>query len=660
MDSGSEFESSTLHGRSLSWKNGKGSPHSPHCREKKYMNSSTRRRSSFASIGSDSPKQRIGKSCRKIGRRETRSAVEGLQIDTSMVTQDNGDATCSEGFPNFCDIGSEVLRVGSENQAENLLLEGPGHGKCTRTSSTTNRAVRSKEKAQREWEEKFIENNSSTPDSCEPGNHSDVTEERDEIKAPAPLSPAGTISSQGQEANSKTGDVCFTKESSKSHSNGFQPPPCVDVGCLHDKKCSSHSGGFQPLPHVDTGSLQDKKSSGMLPSESTASDFAFPIVKGKQILGYSESCSPPSHSFHHHLHSQGNQAAHGISSSSHAGSSSLNGEEKQKELMLMPHDTSDKLGLVLEALQKAKLSLNHQLNPALQKAKLTLNHQLNQLPLIEGGSIGKAIEPSVPPMRTGDRVEVPVGYAGLFRVPTDFQFEETTRTNYLGSGSGLSLTGYHPDTAFALTAGDRFITRPFMESKPVVSTDNHQFLNIPSSQYMESRSRVSTFKPFFEPRLDAVVPSSSGYGSLDPNLDTSVLSSRRFSNTTYPFYPDLMPRMPSSGGISRPSGGTGMPPVDRFSFYGDHNKPNMETGIRPPNRFSFYDDQNMNLETGMPLTSHFSFYDGQNKLNLETGIPLANRSSFAADHDKPNLGSGIPPANHFPFYDDHIKPNMYR
>uniref|UniRef100_A0A5B6ZW33 Uncharacterized protein n=1 Tax=Davidia involucrata TaxID=16924 RepID=A0A5B6ZW33_DAVIN len=649
--SGSELESSTLRGRSLSWKNGKGFPHS---REKKYMNSSTRRRSSFASIGSASPK-RVGKSCRQIGRRETRSAVEELQIDTSMHTpQDNGDSTCSEGFPNCSDIGSEVLRVGSENQAENLLLEGPGSEGLESQRDVTSAGIylnengcdkdmesalehqaqligkyEAEERAQREWEEKFGENNSSTPDSCEPGNHSDVTEERDEIKAPAPPSPAGTISSQDQEAKSKMGDVCFTKESSKSHPNGFQPPPSVDMGCLQDKKYSSHPSGFQPPPNVDTGSLQDKKCSSMLASESTASEFAFPIAKGNQIKECSESCSPPPpHSSHHNLLSQGslgNQAASDISSS-HAGSSSRNGEEKQRELMLMPHDTSDKLGSVLEALQKAKLSLNH---------------KLNQLPLIEGGSVGKAIEASVPAIRVGDRVEVPVGCAGLFRVPSDFQFE-ATRANFLGSGSRLSLTNYYPDTAFAPTAGERFITSPFMESKPSVSTDN-QFLNIPSSQYMESRSRVSTGKPFFEPRLDVGVPSSSGYISLDPNLDTGVLSSRRFANPTYPFYPDLMPRMPYSGGLSRPfsTGETGMPPADRFSFYDDHTKPNTETGIRPVNRFSFYGDHNkLNLETGMrPVNHGFSFYD---------------------DHNKPNLESGIPPANHFPFYDDHNKPNMYR
>ena len=67
--SGSELESSPLPGRSLSWKSGKDSPHAY---EKKYVDSSTRRRSTFASGTSASLKLRVGKSCRQIERRDTK------------------------------------------------------------------------------------------------------------------------------------------------------------------------------------------------------------------------------------------------------------------------------------------------------------------------------------------------------------------------------------------------------------------------------------------------------------------------------------------------------------------------------------------------------------------------------------------------------------
>lgn len=68
--SGSEREFSPSAGRRLSWKSSKESSHSL---EKGYLDSSTRRRRSFTSTGSSSPKQIPGKSCRQIRRRETRS-----------------------------------------------------------------------------------------------------------------------------------------------------------------------------------------------------------------------------------------------------------------------------------------------------------------------------------------------------------------------------------------------------------------------------------------------------------------------------------------------------------------------------------------------------------------------------------------------------------
>lgn len=66
--SGSEFESSSVNGRSLSWKSSKNS--SSRFLDKKYMDASRRRRNSFTSTGS-SPR-RVGKSCRQIRYKEHR------------------------------------------------------------------------------------------------------------------------------------------------------------------------------------------------------------------------------------------------------------------------------------------------------------------------------------------------------------------------------------------------------------------------------------------------------------------------------------------------------------------------------------------------------------------------------------------------------------
>ncbi|XP_059665983.1 uncharacterized protein LOC132311864 [Cornus florida] len=671
--SGSELESVSLSGRSLSWKSGKDSPHS---REKKYMNSSNRRRRSSASIGFESPKQRVGKSCRRIRSRETRSADGDLRTDTGMLTpQANGVATCSEGFPNCSDTGSEFLRVESENQGEQVLLEGPlsgglenqrdvtdadnyinGHGsekdmeRALEHQAELIERYEAEEKAQREWEEKFRENNSSTPDSCDPGNNSDITEERDEIKAPAPPYPALTISSEDQEGKSKMGDALFTKESSESHINGFQPPPHVDMGCLQDKKCSS-----------------------VVASESPASDFAFPMATGSHIQECSPSNGhPASGSSHQHLPSQGslgNPSADMISSS-HEGSSFFNKEGRQNELALMPRDTSNKLGSVLEALQQAKLSLKH---------------NLNRFPLIEGGSVGKAIEPSVPAMRTGDRVEVPIGCAGLFRVPTDSQFEGNTRANFLHSGSRLSLTNYYPDTGYG---DDRFMASPYLNSRPSVPSD--QFLAISSSPYTEMRSAVPSNKPFFEPHRDGYaddrfmaspyldsrpsVPSddqflavsSSPYTEMrstvpsnkpffEPHLDLSVPSSSRFMAS--PYF-ESRPSVPIDNRfLTMPSGPyteTRSTLHSRKPFF----EPCLDVSVPSSSRYTYLDP---NLDMGR-LSSKRYTYPTYPSYPLHTDlmprVPLPSNGALS----KPlsNGETGMPLANNFSLHDNHVRPNMYR
>ncbi|KAL5581453.1 hypothetical protein UlMin_013895 [Ulmus minor] len=87
------------------------------------------------------------------------------------------------------------------------------------------------EKAQREWEEKFRENINNTPvcfirnfilDPCDPGNHFDVTEERDEVKAQT-LYSNGVHILESEEPKSKEVDVSSSKEP-KPQANGFLPP----------------------------------------------------------------------------------------------------------------------------------------------------------------------------------------------------------------------------------------------------------------------------------------------------------------------------------------------------------------------------------------------------------------------------------------------------
>ena len=67
---GSDIDTSPVLGGSLSWKGRKDSPRT----REKYKKISVRSRSSFASIGSSSPKHQLRRSCRQIKRRDARYA----------------------------------------------------------------------------------------------------------------------------------------------------------------------------------------------------------------------------------------------------------------------------------------------------------------------------------------------------------------------------------------------------------------------------------------------------------------------------------------------------------------------------------------------------------------------------------------------------------
>ncbi|GMY23133.1 hypothetical protein FCV25MIE_18374 [Fagus crenata] len=476
----------------------------------------------------------------------TISVIEEFKTEPEKVgSEENGVATSLEGFPICSDDG---LKEGSEIQLK-VVQDGPLPGCLENDRNVGDQAQEDEygrdsdmekaledqaqligryeamEKAQREWEEKFRENNSSTPDSCDPGNHSDITEERYEVKAQAPH-PAETVGSYAEEAKSEVRDVFFSKELSKTQSNGVLQPTSADMG-----------------------GIKHQNSRSSCASESAAQEFAFPMANGKQNEESLETYIHKfSHSLHHEPHSHGspgNQSAH--PSSSDAGSSFQKGNASGNRYdlyALVPHEPSDSLGGVLEALKQARVSLQN---------------KFNQVPLIEGRSVGKAIEPSVPTTNPVDRMEIPVGCAGLFRLPTDFPVEANMQANSLGSG--LSNASYYRNKGVAVIAGDRFLTSPFLETRSDISTFDPYF----TSRYGETLSRLSTEKPRFDPYTDTVLSSSGRY--TNPT---------HLSYPSYPTYPGLMPRMPPNEGFSRtfPNRTIGVPPTDNL-YYDGQTRPNM-------------------------------------------------------------------------------------
>lgn len=396
-------------------------------------------------------------------------------------------------------------------------------------------------------------------DSCDPGNHSDITEERDEAKAQIPY-PVETGDIEAQEAKSKEIDVLMSKELSKPKSNGFLPPSHVDLASktmtrstTSDAKFQTQEfakpNGFVPPSHVIMEDLKDQTSSKTVDLKFRTQEFAFPAEKGKQNEESKENKDQqPSDSSHHNrlVHgSAGNKPSD--ASLSDAGSSFCKGDasgSRNDLYALVPHNPPQALGGVLDALRHARMSLQQ---------------KINRLPLVEGTPINTAIEPSVPATRVGDRMEVPVGCAGLFRLPTDFAVEETTtQANLLSSGSQIPFPKHYPDKGLAVAVADQFVTAPYINTRRSSFSTDDRFLR---SHSVESESRVSMLN-----------------SSFDPYLDAGLSSFNRYNYQTYPSYPpfqELRPQIPSDElSLRHPSSRQFGTPADRLSLYDDHVRHN--------------------------------------------------------------------------------------
>ncbi|XP_075513497.1 uncharacterized protein LOC142548826 isoform X3 [Primulina tabacum] len=215
----SEIESSPSTGESLTWKTTKDSQYSL---QKKKQVDSISRRTSFALNGSSA--RRTVKSCRRIRRKETR-AVEEFQNDGPVKASFSIDV--SNSFDGETDALWDSNNLDSgEKPVDNLMLESESgsqkfngryitvHERDKDMESALQHQAQligqyeKEEKAQREWEEKFRESNSCERDSGDPGNCSDVTEERNDIKLPEVADATGMLCPNNQE----TVGICFSED----------------------------------------------------------------------------------------------------------------------------------------------------------------------------------------------------------------------------------------------------------------------------------------------------------------------------------------------------------------------------------------------------------------------------------------------------------------
>uniref|UniRef100_A0A3Q7GMX6 Uncharacterized protein n=1 Tax=Solanum lycopersicum TaxID=4081 RepID=A0A3Q7GMX6_SOLLC len=438
--SSSEIISSPSTGRSLSWKSGKHSL--PSFERNRYTDSAWRRSGSFASTGTSSPK-RAGKSCRRIRRSNTKTVT---------------DECPPEHLPSFANNGHQSLMDSAGNNDVNDQLHLPtsetseNQRKADESDEGMERALQHKalligkyeaeEKAQREWEEKYRENNYAQ-DSCDPGNYSDVTEERDDMKAFEQPYSAEMINLQ-------------------NHANKFQEVDIPSTNGVTDNVPSN--------PHISTSCRKDQNCSRIINSESPASEFALPKSNGS----CPENDGPTPAYCHHQLPSSNGSPIQPLENSiSSSGGSSL-----QAGQALVSGDASDNIGSILGALEQAKFSISQQINVS----------------PVEGRS---SIEHSIPTAKIEDRLDIPPGFPGLFRLPTDFQLEATTTASYQGFPSRFSSANHFHEPGY-----NQFSATPYMESPSnaitgLPYTTGFDYLNPPSSfgHPFSSKSTYPTY-PF--------------------------------------------------------------------------------------------------------------------------------------------------------------------
>ncbi|KAK7279546.1 hypothetical protein RJT34_24599 [Clitoria ternatea] len=521
--SGSNVDSSPISRRSLSWKGRHDSPRSL----EKYKTSTLRRQNSFSSISS-SPKHRLGKSCRKIRHRQNRSVVEESRDKSVKVTcQENEPVSSSEGFPNCSDGRASIPKIESEIQEEDESKENlhnvDGYGRKEDMEKALEHQAQlidqyeAMEKAQREWEEKFRENNSTTPDSCDPGNHSDLTEDKDESKVQIPCA-AKFVASNTQQDKEEPRGIGLSEQKFKAEAR--------------DNKLTSY----------DTGVYNKQKSTTFNNSDPLGQENLHSQPKGNQSES-SVNCHSQSSDVHHQ-----DSVRHGYSDSrpTYSFPTDVPGRLHQSDALrnkndlyaLVTHEQSHKFNGVLESLKQAKISLQQ---------------ELKKWPLVEGGN---SVKPLVSLSRSEDRFEIPVGYSGLFRLPTDFSDEATARLNAHDSTAGFS-SNFHHNRGISRTSDGQFFTNPYSGRILRLSADDQSL----ATRYLDNGSGSDSKNPPF-----------------DPFSKGGPLSAGTYMYPTFPINPSYqnatsqMPsQMPFGDELSRtyPSSTVGVPLAHRFSFNGD-------------------------------------------------------------------------------------------
>ncbi|KAL6545422.1 hypothetical protein OROGR_009296 [Orobanche gracilis] len=336
-------------------------------------------------------------------------------------------------------------------------------------------------------------------DSGDPENHSDMTEERYEMTSPELSHAPDALNSDNQETNQKLVDA-FPQTS-----NILQSPTDTYQRSLYNEKYSS------------TGA--------------SASEFSFPTSNEKSGKDFSSRKHETSeHRFQQYpsvaltmTHCSTKTSSYKKKSMPLSASNSLS---SSLELAFVPQEPSNNVESILAILHKAKLSLN-------QKA--------NNSPYETSGRI---ILPSNPEPYKVESFQIPFGTPGLFRLPTDYQFETGT--------DAQPIFPYFPS-----------------ENSP------HRFFKSKSPFSQDIRQGVSPERSLGQPKLNKGPSTSKSMNNLDPYTNLILPS----VEDSYPCVPDITLRLPpNEEGTSSTfpsSSERGLPSVMRLFSYDEHVRPSI-------------------------------------------------------------------------------------
>lgn len=301
-------------------------------------------------------------------------------------------------------------------------------------------------------------------DSCDVGNHSDVTDESNGEKAQGQLQGSTVVPSL-RDTRSIPNEVDFMESfETLSHGSPDNSLTSPDKCC---KSCGSRSVEQDASPSGDKGKHI---------SESQKSVYSHPqSCKGINEHSSSTIRSPPV-----------------TQPNSRGGSFYSTATTVQKvdyPTVPLAEEKSDTCDTVLTALKQAKLSLQEKVNSLhIRKPECLSESSYPSTPGSYMNTYALPIEPAfgtkstLPASSIGSMVELPVGCAPLFRVPTDFSTDALERNNFLASSSQKAMVTHIPERGIPLLPGDQLFTK----------TSTKNLLNAGSQSQLDTIPPLST------------------------------------------------------------------------------------------------------------------------------------------------------------------------